>query len=218
MRENQLHLVKNLSRLSQEKKFADETDFVSQGLIFSRGSLNELVGCDGAGKTSTVFSLLSKLTNNDEVCALIDSADSFDPHTANLSGIKLENLLWTRCGGDVVKAFSAADYLIQAKGFGAIWLNLNHISAKDLRAVPRSYWYRFRTKVRDTPTIFIVTTGNESIAESAATVSYQLERARTIWSGIGRFKLLREFHLRINSRKQFVETVFSKVECSYEDG
>jgi recA bacterial DNA recombination protein len=210
-------LVKNLSQLNEERKFADETAFESNGLIFSRGYLNELVGLDGAGKSSIVLSLLCKLTNNGEVCALIDTANSFDPNTAKLGGIRLENLLWTRCSGDVVKAFSAADYLIQAKGFGAIWLNLNYVSAKDLRAVPRSYWYRFRTKVRDTPTIFIVTTGNESIAESAATVSYQLERSRTIWSGIGRFKLLREFHLRINSRKQFAETVFSRVECSYED-
>jgi energy-coupling factor transporter ATP-binding protein EcfA2 len=217
MRKNQLQLVKNLSQLNEERKFADETAFESNGLIFSRGCLNEIVGSDGAGKSSIVRSLLGKLTNNGEVCALIDTANSFDPNTAKLGGILLENLLWTRCSGEVVKAFTSADYLIQAKGFGAIWLNLNHISAKDLRAVPRSYWYRFRTKVRDTPTIFVVTVNNESIAESAATVSYQLERSRTIWSGIGRFKLLREFHLRINSRKQFAETVFSRVECSYED-
>ncbi len=213
-----LALVKPLSNLQNHQQNAVDSSIEILGLHFQKGAINELVGAFGSGKNSIVISLLAKISQDGGVSALIDVNNSFDPNTALLGGIKLENMLWTRCGGDVVKAFSAADYLIQAKGFGAIWLNLNHVSAKDLRAVPRSYWYRFRTKVRDTPTIFIVTTGNESIAESAATVSYQIERSRAIWSGIGRFKLLREFHLRINSRKQFAETVFSKVECSYEDG
>jgi energy-coupling factor transporter ATP-binding protein EcfA2 len=212
-----LALLKPLFQVQNYQQNAPDSVIENFGLSFQKGAINELVGAVGSGKNSIAVSLLAKVSRDGGVCALIDVANSFDPNTAKLGGIKLENLLWTRCGGDVVKAFTTADYLIQAKGFGAIWLNLNHVSAKDLRAVPRSYWYRFRTKVRDTPTIFVVTTNNESIAESAATVSYQLERSRTIWSGVGRFKLLREFHLRINSRKQFAETVFSKVECSYED-
>jgi energy-coupling factor transporter ATP-binding protein EcfA2 len=212
-----LALVKPLSQLQNYQQNTPESVIKINGLSFQKGAINELVGAVGSGKNSLAVSLLAKISQDGSVCALIDTANSFDPNTAKLGGIKLENLLWTKCDNNIEKAFIAADYLIQAKGFGAIWLNLNHVSAKDLRAVPRSYWYRFRTKVRDTPTIFIVTTGNESIAESAATVSYQLERSRTIWSGIGRFKLLREFHLRINSRKQFAETVFSRVECSYED-
>jgi energy-coupling factor transporter ATP-binding protein EcfA2 len=212
-----LALVKPLSQLQNYQQNAPESVIESFGLSFQKGVINELVGAVGSGKSSIAVSLLAKISQEGGVCALIDVNNSFDPNTAKLGGIKLENLLWAKCNNDVVKAFTTADYLIQAKGFGAIWLNLNHVSAKDLRAVPRSYWYRFRTKVRDTPTIFVVTVNNESIAESAATVSYQLERSRTIWSGIGRFKLLREFHLRINSRKQFAETVFSRVECSYED-
>ncbi len=217
MRASNLQLVKSLSYLKEERKYSEETTIESDGFTFSRGAVNELVGSATVGKSSIACSLLAKLTQNGEICAVVDTVNSFDPCTAILAGVCLENLLWAKCNNDVEKAFNSTDYLIQAKGFGAIWLNLSNVSLNNLRFIPRSYWYRFRTKVRDTPTIFLVTSGAESIAGSAATNSYLLTRKQTVWSGIGRFKLLREFHLRTNSRKQFQETIFSKIECSYND-
>jgi len=80
---------------------------------------------------------LAKLTTTGEICAVVDSTDGFDPCTAFLAGVELENILWVRCGGDIEKSFMAADYLVQAKGFGAIWLNLNGLPERGLRMVQK---------------------------------------------------------------------------------
>jgi hypothetical protein len=131
---------------------------------------------------------------------VVDSANSFDPCSAVLAGVELENLLWVRCGGEIEKAFMSADMLVQAKGFGAVWFNLNGLSQKQLRMVPKTYWYRYRNRIKETPTIFLVT-GAEPVTGSASQRSFAFERERAVWSGSGRYKLLREFHLDCHARK-----------------
>ena len=212
-----LSLVKSLSRLQEEQKHSDEILLESAGLAFARGSVTEIAGGASSGKTSLSLSLLSKLTAAGEVCAVVDSSNSFDPCTASLAGIELENLLWIKCGGDIEKAFMSADYLVQAKGFGAIWLNLNGLSQGKLRMVPRAYWYRYRTRIKDTPTLLLVTAG-EPVTGSASQRSFLFSRERVVWSGSGRFKLLREVHLKMHSRKGFYGQPFrNKIEFDYTD-
>ena len=195
-----LSLVKSLSRLKEEQKHSDEVLLESAGIALTRGTLTEIAG--SSGKTSLSLSLLSKLTRVGEICAVVDSANSFDPCSAILGGVELENLLWVKCGGDIEHAFMAADYLVQAKGFGAVWLNLNGIPRHQLKFVPRTFWYRYRNRIKETPTMLLVT-AEEPIAGSASQNAFVFSRERTIWSGTGRFKLLREFHLSIQSRKEF---------------
>jgi len=197
-----LSLVKTLTHLKEERKHSEEITLESAGLSFTRGTLAELAGSPSTGKTSLVLSLLSKLTRAGEVCAVVDSTDGFDPCSAVVSGVELENLLWVRCGGRLEKAFLAADHLVQAKGFGAVWLNLNGLPKGQLRAVPKTYWYRYRTRIKETPTLLLVT-ASEPIAASASQNALVFSRDRAVWSGTGRFKLLREFHLSIESRKEF---------------
>jgi hypothetical protein len=156
------------------------------------------------------------LTQEGEVCAVVDSCDSFDARSACLAGAALENLLWVKCGGELEKAFLAADYLVQAKGFGLIWLNLNGLSRRQLSRVPRTYWYRYRTRIKETPTLFLVTAA-EPVAGSASQQSFQFSRERTVWSGAGRFKLLREFHLSAHSRKEFTPPTYTRIETDYTD-
>jgi len=195
-----LSLVKNLSRLKEEQKHSDEILLEASGLVLTRGSLVEVAG--GSGKTGLVLSLLSRLTQEGEICAVVDAANSFDPCSAVLGQVELENLLWVKCNGDVEHAFMAADYLVQAKGFGAVWLNLNAVSRYQLKQVPRTFWYRYRTRIKETPTLLLVT-ASEPIAASASQNALVFSRDRVVWSGSGRFKLLREFHLSIESRKEF---------------
>ena len=195
-----LSLVKNLSRLKEEQKHSDEILLEASGLVLTRGSLVEVAG--GSGKTGLVLSLLSRLTQEGEICAVVDAANSFDPRSAVLGQVELENLLWVKCNGDVEHAFMAADYLVQAKGFGAVWLNLNAVSRYQLKQVPRTFWYRYRTRIKETPTLLLVT-ASEPIAASASQNALVFSRDRVVWSGSGRFKLLREFHLSIESRKEF---------------
>jgi hypothetical protein len=212
-----LSLVKKLSYLKEEQKYVDEVLLESLGLAFMRGTVAEVVGGPSSGKTSLSLFLLSKLTREGEICAVVDSGNSFDPCSAVLAGVELDNLLWVKCGGRLEKAFMAADYLVQAKGFGAIWLDLNGLPQSQLRLVPKTYWYRYRTRIKETPTILLVT-AEEPVAGSASQQSFMFSRTRTVWSGTGRFKLLREFHINMHSRKQFYgQPLQTKIEADHTD-
>src|ERR687890_655442 len=96
-----LSLVKTLTHLKEERKHSEEVSLESAGLSFTRGTLAEFAGGPSTGKTSLVLSLLSKLTRAGEVCAVVDSTNSFYPCSAVTSGVEIENLLWVKCGGDI---------------------------------------------------------------------------------------------------------------------
>lgn len=200
---SQLSLVKKLSVLQEQQKFIDDIALELTGLAFDRGSIVDISGGTASGKTAIALSLLAKLTVEGEICAVVDSGNGFDPRSAVTSGVELENLLWVRCSGDLEKAFMAADYLVQAKGFGAIWLNLSGLPLTKLRSVPKSYWYRYRTRIKETPTLLFVT-AEEPVTGSASQYAYTFSRrARARWSGSGKFKLLRSLDIEMTSKKQF---------------
>jgi hypothetical protein len=212
-----LSLVKSLAHLKEEQNHAEEVLLDATGIAFTRGSLAELTGDPSSGKTSLALSLLAKLTQEGEVCGVADACNSFDPRSAYLSQVALENLLWVKCGGDLEKAFMAADYLVQAKGFGAIWLNLNGMPQSKLRYVPRTYWYRYRTRIKETPTMFLVT-AEEPVAGSVAQQSFRFAREHAVWSGRGKFKLLKEFQLALRSRKELYQGPRrTTIEADYTD-
>jgi hypothetical protein len=212
-----LSLVKSLSVLKEEQRHADEIMLEPLGLSLTRGSVVEIAGEASSGKTSVVLTLLSKLTADGEICAVVDACNSYDPCSSFLAGIKNENLLWIKCGGDLEKAFMSADHLVQAKGFGAIWLNLNGLPQNKLRLVPKTYWYRYRNRITQTPTLLMVTSP-EPITGSASQQSLLLSRERAVWSGSGRFKLLREFRIKMSSRKQFYsQPIQARLEFDYRD-
>src|SRR5438046_3144118 len=180
-----LSLVKTLSHLQQEQRHIDEIRVEAHGLTLTRGSIAEIAGETSSGKTSLALSLLAKLTAAGEICACVDSTGSLDPVSAKLAGVELANLLWVRCGGELEKAFLAADHLVQAKGFGCVWLNLGGLPQNKLRLVPRTYWYRYRSRIKETPTLFLVT-AEEHVTGSASQQSFQFEREDAQWSGTGR--------------------------------
>src|SRR5687767_10906534 len=113
-----LSLVKSLSRLKEEQRHSDEVLLEQLGLTFTRGTVVEIAGGSSTGKTSVALTLLSKLTSEGEICAVVDACNSYDPCTAFLAGVKNENLMWIKCDGDLEKTFMTADFLVQAKGFG----------------------------------------------------------------------------------------------------
>jgi len=208
-----LSLVKNLSQIKEEQKYSDEILLETAGLAIPRGTLIEFTGT--SGKTSLLLSVLSKLTRDGEICAVVDSTNSFDPCSAVSGKVELENLLWVKCGGDIERAFMAADYLVQAKGFGLVWLNLNGVPRHQLKQVPRTFWYRYRNRIKETPTVLFIT-AEEPVAGSASQNSFVFSRERTVWSGSGKFKLLREFHLSLHSRKKFYgHPLMAKAEFDY---
>lgn len=212
-----LSLVKSLAHLKEEQKFSDEILLESAGIAFTRGTVAEIAGEASSGKTSLSLSLLAKLTAAGEICAIVDSSDGFDPCSAVLAGVDLENLLWVKCGGDIEKSFMSADYLVQAKGFGAIWLNLNGLPRTALRLVPKTYWYRYRNRIKETPTLLLVT-AEEPVTGSASQQAFLFSHEQAVWSGRGRYKLLRELRISLHSRKRFDgQPLKTRIEADYTD-
>jgi hypothetical protein len=210
-----LSLVKPLSQVQEEQRHSDEILLESADVTLTRGTIAEFAG--GLGKTGITMSLLAKLTGDGEICAVVDSTGSFDPRSAALAGIELENLLWIKCGSDIEKTFMSADHLIQAKGFGAIWLNLNGLPLHRLKYVPKTYWYRYRTRIKETPTLLIVT-AEEAVTGSASQQAFEFSSEYVQWSGSGRFKLMREMRISMHSRKQFYGRPFkARLQAVYAD-
>ncbi len=65
-----------------------------------RGCLTEACGLASSGRTSLLLAALAAATRRQEVCALVDGTDAFDPQSATAAGVELERLLWVRCGVD----------------------------------------------------------------------------------------------------------------------
>ena len=62
-----------------------------------RGALSEIAGPASSGRTGVMLAALAGATRRQEVCALVDASDSFDPASAVEAGVDLDRLLWVRC-------------------------------------------------------------------------------------------------------------------------
>ena len=123
---------------------------------FPRGAISEILGPESSGRTTLVHSLLAASTAQLEICAYVDTDDSFDPVSAAAAGVALSQLVWIRCAHNAGHALKAADYLLHAGGFGAIVLDLCQINPRISNRIPISYWYRFRRAIEHTPTILAI--------------------------------------------------------------
>jgi len=62
------------------------------------GCLTEICGPACSGRSSVLMALLAECIRRDEICALLDASDAFDPQSAAAAGVDLSRLLWIRCG------------------------------------------------------------------------------------------------------------------------
>jgi len=158
-----------------------------------RGGLTEIFGPVSSGRTSLLFSLLAQVTAREEVCALVDASDAFDPHSAAAAGVDLKRVLWVRCSkvshfkfqvssnprqtrnvkretfSRVEQALRAADLLLQAGGFGLVAMDLGDVPSVIARRVPLTSWFRFRRAVENTATALVVVE-QEASAKSCASL------------------------------------------------
>lgn len=136
----------------------------------SRGRVVEMFGPRSTGKTSVCLHLLASATQNQEICALIDTTGSFDPESAVGAGVNLSSLIWIRCQTNPDYAMRAADLLLHAGGFGVIWLDLCDVAPRLLNRIPISYWYRFCKALENTATILLISSrtpqANSSLVNS----------------------------------------------------
>ena len=147
-----------------------------------RGCLTEITGPASSGRTSLLVSILAAATARDEVCALVDAEDAFDPRSAGAAGVRLERLLWVRCGHRAEHALKAADLLIQGGGFGVVALDLGDTPPETARRVSLTSWFRLRRAVEHTPTV-LVTVTRQSNARACASLILECARRREEWTG-----------------------------------
>ena len=177
-----------------------QIDALAGGL--PRGCLTEVCGPESSGRATVMLAAIAAVTRREEICALIDASDAFDPFSAAAAGVNLERLLWVRCGSHapssalsrkrrqafsleererrrmedpVEQALRATDLLLQSRGFGMVAIDLAGVPLKMARRIPLTTWFRFRRAVENTPTLLLVT-GTQACAQSCATLSLELSR------------------------------------------
>ena len=160
-----------------------EVDSLTGGL--PRGAITEIFGVSSSGRTTLMLSTLFQATSRDEVCAVIDTTNAFDPGAAEMAGVRLERVLWLRCGTVLEHAFKAADLLLQAGGFGLVFLDLGDVPARESRRIISSWWYRFRRVVENTPTSFVVV-AQDSCVRSCASLTLETKNSSGTWSSARR--------------------------------
>lgn len=150
---------------------------------FPRGAITEIFGPASSGRTSLLLSALAHATTHDEVCALIDTSNAFDPASAARVGVDLQRLLWIRCDANLEHAFKATDLLLQGGGFGFVTLDIGDLPGQQARRIITSWWYRIRRVVENTPTAFVVM-AEESCVRSAAAMILKLDGEASVWSSV----------------------------------
>jgi hypothetical protein len=152
-----------------------------------RGSLTEICGPASSGRTSVLLAALAAATQREEVCALVDINDAFNPRSAAAAGVNFEKMLWVRCGKTgfperprnagknriiekpVEQALRVTDLLLQSGGFGLVIIDLGDTPLKMARRIPLTSWFRFQRSVEHTPTVLFVVS-QISCAQSCATL------------------------------------------------
>lgn len=156
-----------------------EVDRITGGI--PRGAITEILGPASSGRTSLLHSVMAASTNRREVCALVDSSDSFDTASAVNAGSDFDHLLWIRCASNIEHTIKATDLLLQSGGFGLVALDLGDVPAAQSRRIQLSWWFRFRRAIENTPTAMLVISRDPN-ARSCASLVLETCREAAFWS------------------------------------
>lgn len=165
-----------------------------------RGAITEIVGAASSGRVSFLLTALAQATMNNEITAIIDTYDSFDPASAANTGVDFNRVLWVRCGKNPERAFKATDLLLQSGGFGFVALNLAEVGANNARRIISSWWFRFRRAIENTPTAFIVISPIACV-RSCASVILELQKSKEEWPGTSSLPV-KQTNLRVANHGQ----------------
>ena len=156
-----------------------EVDAMAGGL--PKGCLTEIYGPVSSGRTSLMLAAMAAATDRENVCALVDASDAFDPASAAAVGVRLERLLWVRCGGNAEHALKAADLLVQGGGFGMVVMDLADTPV-GARRISMTSWFRLRRAVEHTPTVLLVVE-QQPLAKTCASLTLEMRREMAAWPG-----------------------------------
>ncbi len=176
-----------------------EVDAMAGGL--PQGCLTEIYGPASSGRTSLMLAAMASAGGSGNVCALVDASDAFDPASAAAAGVRLERLLWVRCGGNAEHALKAADLLVQGGGFGLVVMDLADTPVVTARRISMTSWFRLRRAVEHTPTVLLVVE-QQPLAKTCASLTLEMRRAAVGWAGMpGCSRLLRGIRVHVDRRK-----------------
>src|SRR5262245_53744633 len=176
-----------------------------------RGAITEICGPLSSGRTSAMVSILAEANAQDEVCALVDGNDAFDPISAAAAGIDLTRLLWVRCR-KLDEVLKSTDLLLQGGGFGRVVMDLTDLPLSQVQSVSLASWFRFQRTIEKTPTALIVMTP-KSVVQSAAALVLRMHMRNAEWSmtldgcALSRLHSLRSF---LNGLNLNIEVVRSR--------
>jgi recombination protein RecA len=139
-----------------------------------RGQLSEIVGRRSSGRTGVMHHAMRAATVRDELVALVDTDDRFDPDSASAAGVDLSRLLWIRETGDVNRAVKAMNLVLQAGGFGLVVLDVADLSGPAIRGLPFTTWFRLARVIEGSPTVALAIAA-EHLARSAGGTTIALE-------------------------------------------
>jgi hypothetical protein len=154
-----------------------------------------------------MLAAMAQSTSREHVCALVDASDAFDPASAAAVGVRLERLLWVRCGGNAEHALKAADLLVQGGGFGLVVMDLADTPAVAARRISMTSWFRLRRAVEHTPTVLLVVE-QQPHAKTCASLTLEMRREKAAWSSMSGApgapsgsRLLRGIRVHVDRRK-----------------
>ena len=166
-----------------------------------QGCLTEIFGPASSGRTSLMLAAMATVTGRENACVLVDASDAFDPASAAAAGVKLERLLWVRCGGNAEHALKAADLLVEGGGFGMVVMDLADTPVITARRISLTSWFRLRRAVEHTPTVLLVVE-QQPLAKTCASLTLEMRREGAAWSGApGCSRLLRGIRVQVDRRK-----------------
>ncbi|HEY2384887.1 MAG TPA: hypothetical protein VGK48_27240 [Terriglobia bacterium] len=145
-----------------------------------RGAITEIFGPPTSGRTSAMVSILVEATAGDEVCALVDGTDAFDPKSAAAAGLDLQRLLWVRCH-KLDQVLKSTDLLLQGGGFGRVVMDLTDLPLPHVQSISLASWFRFQRTIEKTPTALVVIS-SDSIVKSAAALVLRMKTSGAEWS------------------------------------
>jgi hypothetical protein len=148
-----------------------------------------------------MLAAMAQATDRQEICALVDACDAFDPLSTAAVGVRLDQLLWVRCGGSAEHALKATDLLVQGGGFGLVVMDLADIPVVTARRISMTSWFRLRRAVEHTATVLLVLE-QQPLAKTCASLTLEMHRENVTWSGVpGCSYLLRGIRVQAGKRK-----------------
>lgn len=162
-----------------------------------RGRLCELVGPRSSGRMSAALAMAAAIQARGELVAFVDVADALDPRSAARAGIELTRFLWVR-PKSVIDGLKAADWILDAGGFGLVVL---YLAATDVGVVDgetrlsraarsrmvrgEAPWVKLARRAERAKAARLIV-AERALAGTIASVTLATERTRPRWLGGGR--------------------------------